>query len=329
VRLRRYLASAGVVATALFACGGVAAAQTTTSTSSPSISPVVHVSPTSVSAGDPFQVSGHCAAGWTALLYAELDTAGDRNDGRFSGIGGVQVAADGSFSTSVAILVEAEDGPWRLSVRCDHSVGDTLTFQWASTTLIVTGGTAEPLAFSAEPNAVLPGRDLNVSGSGCAANGHPLDGVSVSLGLDNPPRSYDRGALFTDQPVSPDGTWHATLAVPADYPPGSNHLYVFCSGGPARADVFEWSRELITVFPAPPSATTTTIAATTTTATTTTTIAVPVTEATAPRPVSDPPTLPRTGSNQTALLAIAILSLALGAAATRARSSARFPGRRI
>jgi LPXTG-motif cell wall-anchored protein len=304
--------------TALLACGGVAAAQTTTSTSSPSISPVLHVSPTSISAGDPFQVSGHCAPGWTALIYAEIERGGDRFDGRFGGIGGVRVAADGTFSTSVAILVEAEDGPWKMTVRCDHSLGETLTFEYASATVIVSGGTDEPLAFSARPNAVLPGHDLHVSGSGCAANGDALGGVSVSLGLDNPPRSYDRGALFTDRPVNPDGTWQATLAVPADYPAGSNHIFISCSGGPARADELEWSRELVTVFPAPPPATTTTAIATTTTTTT----AVPVTEAAAAQPVSDPATLPRTGTDQATLLAFAILSLALGALATRARSRA-------
>src|SRR5437762_1059414 len=115
--------------------------------------------------------------------YAIAAVAGKEFDARFTGRAGFLLAADGSFSTSFAIPVEVADGPWKVTLLCDRFIDDVRAQRASAYEIVmVAGGTAEPLAFSARPNAILPGHDVNFSGSGCRADGHPLGYVSVSLG---------------------------------------------------------------------------------------------------------------------------------------------------
>jgi hypothetical protein len=256
--------------------------------------PTLDAQPRVVTAGSSVTITGSCPPPNDAFVSGNVVVDPDAPRVETFG-GGMRLTTDanGSFATAFPIPEDALPGTWKFHLVC--SVGD-VALPPPSVEVQVEPGSPVHIALSPAPNPALTGQPLQVTGSGCVADGRPLDSSVASI--------HHNDAVANGTVINHGGgRFEATIDVPLDFPLGAATLTAACED--PEGPIPSWSRVLqhpIVVQAGGPNST---------------------------APTPSPPTtriLPRTGSPEGTALAttgLAIMLAGLSILAVARRSSFR------
>jgi len=199
----------GMLLSAALLVGPTASAQTETAAT-------LSVTPSAVAAGEPITLSGTCPPESTVSLGGTGHASVGGNT--FLMAAEVRPQPDGSFSLTFPIPEEASSGPFEFSSVCGSEVGGPVNVQ-------VTGS-GTPIEWTASPDPVSVGSDLQFTGTGCTVNGAPLEAASVGVNL-VAGATANRLLLGSASPDG-NGAWHVEMTIPSDYPSGDATAVVSC-----------------------------------------------------------------------------------------------------
>jgi hypothetical protein len=197
--------------------------------------PTLDAQPRVVTAGSSVTVTGSCPPPNDAAVAGNLvvDPDAPRVEG-FTGWMSVTTDANGAFTAAFPIPEDALPGVWQFHLVC--SVGD-VALHPPRVEVQVEPGSPVHIALSPAPDPAVTGQPLRVTGSGCVADGRPLDSSVASIAND------DAEAVVNGTVVNHGGgRFEAIIDVPLDFPPGAATLTAACED--PEGPVPTWSRVL-------------------------------------------------------------------------------------